>query len=218
MGTATLADGSAAMQCQSCHGGMANVGSSTRVGWLDQPNCQACHHDGKREISAVSSTGILKQWTDTRYASNPNSPVTGKSLFRTSKGHGNLQCEACHGATHAEYPSDHRNDNVLSQDVQGFAGTISQCTSCHKTQPLTGTGGPHGMHTIGATWVKEHHDMMPNGKSACAYCHGADYKGSPLSVAKVTRTYSHDGRTYTLSAGQKTSCVDCHSKLSVSWE
>lgn len=210
MGTATLTDGSMAMQCQSCHGGMANVGSSTRTGWLDQPNCQACHHDGKRELSAVSATGILRQWTDTRYATNPNSPMTGKSLYRTSKGHGNLQCEACHGATHAEYPSDHRNDNVLAQDVQGFTGTISECASCHKNVPLTATGGPHGMHTIGNAWVDRHGDVAENNTVACAYCHGADYRGGPLSVAKKTRSFSHDGKTYTLNAGQKVGCYDCH--------
>ena len=210
MGTAKLADGSMAMQCQSCHGTMSNVGSTTRTGWLDQPNCQACHHDGKRELSAVSSTGILKQWVDTRFATNPNVPGTGFSLYRFSKGHGNLQCEACHGSTHAEYPSDHRNDNVLAQDVQGFAGTISECSSCHKNVPLTATGGPHGMHTVGNAWVNGHENAAKSNRTACAYCHGSDYRGSGLSTAKKTRSFSHDGKTYTLTAGQKVGCYDCH--------
>lgn len=210
MGTATLVDGSQAMQCQSCHGSMSNVGSSTRTGWLSQPNCQACHHDGKRELSAVSSTGILKQWLDTRFATNPNTPAAGFSLYRFSKGHGNLQCEACHGSTHAEYPSDHRNDNVLSQDVQGFAGTISECGSCHKTVPLTATGGPHGMHTVGSAWVKGHENAAKNGAAACAYCHGADYRGSPLSTAKKARTFSAEGKTVSYTPGQKVGCYDCH--------
>lgn len=210
MGTATLADGSMAMQCQSCHGTMSNVGSTTRTGWLSQPNCQACHHDGKREISAVSSTGILKQWLDTRFATNPNVPGTGFSLYRFSKGHGNLQCEACHGSTHAEYPSDHRNDNVLAQDVQGFAGTISECSSCHKNVPLTATGGPHGMHTVGSAWVKGHESAAKNGTTACAYCHGADYRGSPLSTVKQARTFNADGKMVNFAVGQKVGCYDCH--------
>lgn len=210
MGTAKLADGSMAMQCQSCHGTMSNVGSTTRTGWLDQPNCQACHHDGKRELSAVSSTGILKQWVDTRFATNPNVPGTGFSLYRFSKGHGNLQCEACHGSTHAEYPSDHRNDNVLAQDVQGFAGTISECSSCHKNVPLTATGGPHGMHTVGSAWVKGHESAAEKGTAACAYCHGADYRGSPLSTVKKARTFNADGKTVNFSVGQKVGCYDCH--------
>jgi hypothetical protein len=38
-----------AQTCQNCHGNMKDVGNTARTGWLEQPNCQACHHDGKRE-------------------------------------------------------------------------------------------------------------------------------------------------------------------------
>lgn len=207
-GKATM--GKATMDCQACHSTMSKVGRAGRVGWLDQPNCQACHHDGKRELSAVSATGILKTWTDTRYASNPNTPATGFSLFRFSKGHGGLQCEACHGATHAEYPSSHRNDNLLSQDVQGRDGTIGECSSCHKSVPNTATGGPHGMHTIGSAWISQHEDVAENNASACAYCHGADYRGGPLSTVKKARSFNADGRTVNYAVGQKVGCYDCH--------
>ncbi len=210
MGNAVDAQGNATMDCQACHGSMSNVGRTGRVGWLDQPNCQACHHDGKRETAAVSSTGVLKKWQDTRYASNPDTPLAGFSLFRMSKGHGGLQCEACHGATHAEYPSSHSNDNLLAQDVQGRAGTIGECTACHKTVPLTTTGGPHGMHTIGSAWVSKHGDSAEHGASACAYCHGADYRGGALSTAKAARSFSVEGRTVKYTAGQKVGCYDCH--------
>jgi len=43
MGAAVAADGSMAMQCQSCHGGMRDVGATTRTGWLDEPRCDSCH-------------------------------------------------------------------------------------------------------------------------------------------------------------------------------
>ncbi len=210
MGNAVDAQGTPSMNCQSCHGSMANVGRHGRVGWLDQPNCQACHHDGKRETAAVSSTGVLKKWLDTRYATTPDTPQAGFSLYRMSKGHGGLQCEACHGATHAEYPSSHRNDNLLALDVQGRAGTIGECTACHKSVPLTATGGPHGMHTVGSSWVSAHHDYADHGASACAYCHGADYRGSALSTAKAARSFSVEGRTVSYAAGQKVGCYDCH--------
>jgi hypothetical protein len=210
MGNAVDAQGNATMDCQACHSGMSNVGRPGRVGWLDQPNCQACHHDGKRETAAVSGTGVLKKWQDTRYASNPDTPQAGFSLFRMSKGHGGLQCEACHGATHAEYPSSHRNDNLLAQDVQGRAGTIGECTACHKTVPTTATGGPHGMHTIGSTWVSKHGDSAEHGASACAYCHGADYRGGALSTAKAARSFSAEGKTVKYTAGQRVGCYDCH--------
>lgn len=210
MGSATLADGSAAMQCQSCHGNMSNVGRTGRVGWLEQPNCQACHHDGKRDLTAVSATGILRTWLDTRYATNANAPASGFSLYRFSKGHGNLQCEACHGATHAIYPSSHASDNVLSMDLQGRAGSVGECAACHKNVPLTADKGPHGMHTIGSAWVDKHGDYAERGTQACAYCHGADYRGGILSTAKTARSFSAEGRTVRYAAGQKVGCYDCH--------
>lgn len=46
-----------------------------------------------------------------RFGTNPHTPAPCKSLFRFSKGHGGLACSACHGSTHAEYPTPHRNDN-----------------------------------------------------------------------------------------------------------
>jgi hypothetical protein len=210
MGKATLANGQAAMSCQSCHGTMANVGSGTRVGWLDQPNCQACHHDGQRELTAVSSTGLLKKWLDTRFATNPDVPGTGFSLYRFSKGHGGLQCEACHGSTHAEFPSSHANDNVLANDVQGRSGTIGECSACHKTVPVTADQGPHGMHTVGSAWVSKHQSYAKSNRSACAACHGADFRGTVLSTVPVARSLNADGRTVNYTPGQKAGCYDCH--------
>lgn len=211
MGNATDASGNAEMGCQSCHGNMKAVGNPARVGWLAQPNCQACHHDGKRELSAVDATGKLKTPTDTRFATNPNKPAAGYSLYRFSQGHGKLQCEACHGATHAEYPSSHLNDNLQSIDLQGHAGTVSECAACHASVPLTSNGGPHGMHTVGSNWVGKHGDYAEgSGKSACAACHGADYRGSPLSQAKAARKFNVEGKSVSYSAGQAVGCYDCH--------
>lgn len=210
MGNAVQADGSLAMQCQSCHGGMAEVGSSGRVGWFDQPNCQACHHDGQREVSARTAAGALKSWSDTRYATEPDVPVAGFSLYRFSKGHGGLQCEACHGATHAEYPSSHRNDNLLALDVQGREGSIGECASCHASVPMTADGGPHGMHTLGSAWVGGHERYAERSRSGCAYCHGPDYRGSELSQVAAARSFRVEGRTVSYAAGQTVGCYDCH--------
>ncbi len=33
----------AGIQCQDCHGSMSDVGDPGRQGWLQEPNCQACH-------------------------------------------------------------------------------------------------------------------------------------------------------------------------------
>ena len=206
------------MQCQNCHGKMSNVGSSTRVGWLDQPNCQSCHHDGKRELSAVDSNNNPIRYnhpslTDTTFASNTDVPAVGYSLFRFSLGHGGLQCESCHGATHAEYASSHDNDNVLSIATQGYAGTIRECTSCHANLPINQTTmnfGPHRMHPVGQQWVTLHHDISKGHQAECSYCHGANYQGSPLSVVKITKTFNKGNGTVTFDPGHQVGCYDCH--------
>ncbi len=210
MGSATDAAGNAVMQCQSCHGHMSNVGSSGRSGWLDEPNCQACHHDGVRETSAIDpATNTLRHVVDTRFATLPDTPMTGKSLYRFSKGHGNLQCEACHGATHAVYPA-HTADNLLAQGIQGHAGTIGECSACHTTVPNTVTGGPHGMHPVGQGWVGSHGDVAEHNTAQCAACHGSNYRGTPLSETWVARSFSTEWGTKNFAKDHQVSCYDCH--------
>jgi hypothetical protein len=211
MGNAVDSAGNAVMGCQSCHGAMSAVGASTRVGWLQQPNCQSCHYSGKRETSALdSATGTLRQVADTRFATNPNVPANGYSLFRFSKGHGDLQCEACHGSTHAEYPSSHENDNVLSVSLQGYRGTVRECTSCHATVPNTSNGGPHGMHGTTSQWVGGHGDVAKRNRSECAYCHGADFKGTYLSEVRKAKSFLIENGNVNFVAGQRVGCYDCH--------
>lgn len=210
MGNAKNPDGSLAIECQSCHSTMTKVGSPRRTGWLQQPTCQACHHDGLRDLTAVDARGNVKQPADTRFATNANVPSTGYNLYRFSKGHGGLQCEGCHGATHAEYTSSHDGDNVQSNEVQGHTGTIAECTACHATVPVTSTGGPHGLHTIGSAWVGRHGDVAEQNRQACAYCHGADFRGGPLATTKSARSFNVEGRTVKYTAGQEVTCYDCH--------
>ena len=198
------------MNCQSCHGGMSVVGSPARIGWLNEPTCQSCHHDGVRELSGFTASGSPKTWADSRFASNQNTPAAGLNLYRFSTGHGGLQCESCHGATHAEYPSSHANDNVLSQDLQGHAGTVNECTACHVTVPNTVSGGPHGMHTTTSAWISNHRSAAKNNLAACAYCHGPIYQGTALSQVKMSKTFSTERGPKAYAPGQQVGCYDCH--------
>jgi hypothetical protein len=211
MGKATDSNGDAAMSCQSCHGSMAAVGSPLRAGWFDEPNCQSCHHDGQREVVGVDANGHPLGWSDMTFATNDDVPAAGYNLYRFSRGHGDLQCEACHGATHAVYPTSHDNDNLLSMDLQGHVGTVAECTVCHETMPSTTTGGPHGMHTMGQQWVERHGDIAEHNSQGCAYCHGSDYRGSFLSQIKTLKTFSlEDNQSISYDAGNIVSCYDCH--------
>ena len=215
MGAAVAPDGSLAIQCQSCHGGMAAVGGD-RTGWLDQPTCQACHtgtavrNAGQiRMTSALDESGALRNPVDTRFATELNAPAAGFSLYRFSRGHGGLACEACHGSTHAEYASSHDNDNAQSIRLQGHVGRLSECSVCHSVVPTQSVGGPHGMHPVGQQWVSSHGDYAEHGSGQCQDCHGADYRGTVLSRTFGDRTLSAFG-TKQLFRGATVGCYLCH--------
>jgi len=218
MGNPVNATGQHIMECQSCHGSMAAVGNKAREGWFDMPTCQACHHDGTRETVAINTDGTFKTWTDTRFASNTDTPAKGWSLFRFSTGHSNLQCEACHNSTHAEFtdkPSANGNQaNDISSAVkaQGYAAAIRECTVCHTTMPSSINGGPHGMHNLGQSWISGHHDAFgTEAKTTCYYCHGTTSSGSPLAVIKTTKTFNIGDRgTKTFAANEPVTCWSCH--------
>jgi len=217
MGKAVDTNGQSLMSCQSCHGNMAAVASPTRQGWFNEPTCESCHNSaapGKRAISGVNVSGKEIVPTDHTFATNANAPVPGLNLYRFSTGHGGLQCEACHGSTHAEYPSLHVDDNTQSIAVQGHSGTVAECKACHTTVPTTVNGGPHGMHTTGDAWVKSHEDANKNGTAttpSCAYCHGTTSAGTPLSAIKVAKTINADEfGTKNWPAGYQVSCFSCH--------
>ena len=219
MGAAvSTVDGSMLMQCQSCHGSMSTVGAATRTGWLNEPNCQACHtgdavsNSGQiRFIDGFDSPGHLRVPANTRFATTPNTPAPGISLYRFSIGHGGLQCSACHGSTHAEFPSSQPNDNLQSIALQGHVGKLAECTACHVTTPVTVTGGPHGMHPIDQSWVSSHGDVAEGNATQCQVCHNTNYSGTVLSHAQAARSFSlEEGGTKTFWRGQKITCYDCH--------
>jgi hypothetical protein len=220
MGASVAPDASLAIQCQSCHGTMSAVGAPTRVGWLNEPLCQSCHtgtatrNAGQlRYDSTFEASGQVRQAVEPTFATTPDAPAPGLSLYRFSTGHGGLKCEACHGSTHAEFPSIHENDNVTSLEHQGHVGMLVECGSCHGgTQPATIAGGPHGMHPVGQSWVSAHHDLIgENGDTTpCQACHGVDYRGTVLSRAKAARTLSGESGTKTVWAGFQIGCYTCH--------
>ena len=108
--------------CQDCHGSVSQVGHSIEQGrepWLEEPSCGSVQCHGAN------------------FAEEP-----GK-LFRQSRGHGGLFCSACHGSPHAILPSREARDNVQNIALQGHAGTLNNCATCHGITP-TGPG-PHGI-------------------------------------------------------------------------
>jgi hypothetical protein len=217
MGSAVMADGSMLMQCQSCHGSMSAVGDAGRTGWLQEPSCQQCHtgtatqNSGQiRYTSVFDASGAPRAAASTVFATTANVPAAGFSLYRFSTGHGGLQCAACHGSTHAEYPSAEANDNLQSIALQGHAGPIAECSACHATIPSPWNGGPHGMHPVGSSWVSQHDGVAGSNRAACQACHGTDYRGTVLSATFTNRSFSTERGTVTLAAGTLVGCYTCH--------
>ena len=99
------------LDCNSCHTSMAAVGSPTRRPWVDEPRCDSCHNKAGYEFEQPDT------------------------LYRDSKGHGNVHCAACHGSPHAITPTVQAADNVQAITLQDYPGTINKCTVCHKQQP-----------------------------------------------------------------------------------
>jgi hypothetical protein len=218
MGNAVAPDGARAIQCQSCHGNMLQVASPDRRGWIDEPRCQSCHtgtavqnRGAIRFESVFTEDNVLREPQDPTFATNSDTPVPGAALYRFSKGHGGIACEACHGPTHAEYPSSHENDNLQSIALQGHVGTLSECSTCHPQVPAVPNGGPHGLHPLGASWVQAHGELAEHGGvGPCRDCHGADYRGTELSRALGDRVLQTKFGTKVFWRGFQVGCYACH--------
>ncbi len=96
------------LNCINCHGGMEQISQNPNP-WLQEPRCDNCH-------------------TDPQYAQD-------QALYRFSKGHHGIYCEACHDSTHAIAPSREEKDAIKFINLQGYAGTLEKCTTCHLTKP-----------------------------------------------------------------------------------
>ncbi len=216
--------------CQDCHGEMSDVGhdftsGGSRVPWASEPACQSCHtgdavnpNHPAGAIVADDGLRLLQAYVD-----DPNNPIRvptsrfaeNEQLYRLSgtetstqgnQGHQGIMCEGCHGSTHAIWPNANpdANDNVAAIQLQGHAGTITECGTCHTGGLGLSQEGPHGLHEISpmsqnngqldpnATitfWNKEHEDAAG---PECKTCHGTDGLGTVLSRTFADRTLECD--------------------------
>ena len=163
--------------CGSCHTGYATDNLAGDPDVLVSPTDTLGNADGIRLLAAYR-TGDAKATpivpTNKAFAENtvttedmPGDPdaIGNPKLYRVSNGHGGLFCEACHGSTHAEWPTanPNANDNIPASQLQGHSGYIAECTVCHEPNdeslPL-GNNGPHGMHPVSDRYVKIDPDTL----------------------------------------------------------
>ena len=215
--------------CGSCHTGDASGNLTNRLGTLVNTVDTHGNSDGIRLRQAYLSgdakaTPIVP--TNKRFA-EPAIPASfngfanpgagNPKLYRVSTGHGGVFCEACHGATHAEWPNanPNANDNVAANQLQGHSGTIVECSVCHDNamDSRNTLDGPHGMHPVGESTSFArggHENMAKSDAAACAVCHGpgsrSTNKGTVLSLAKVDRNL----RGTVVHKGEPVGCSICH--------
>jgi hypothetical protein len=222
----------AGQTCDDCHGDMLAMGAEFELAdggyrepWADEPKCSACHTGhggdpvGAKAFDPSDPAATPIEVASSRFAENPG------TLYRNSlDNHAGIACEGCHGSPHAIWPNRNpdANDNVTASQLQGHAGTLSECTVCHEPNSFpNGTlQGPHGMHPVNdPNWIKSkgdfyHEDFVwQNGTDRCASCHGDDHRGTRLSRVAADRVLRDaDGVVRaTLSKGEIVSCDLCHS-------
>jgi len=213
----------------------AGADLTKRIPWANEPKCQSCHTGdavsnlGLTDANVIkSSDGIrlLQAWrtndatnatpilaTNKRFAEETANGNT--VLYRVSKGHSGVFCEACHGSTHAEWPvlpesgASIANDNMASIQLQGHTGKIIECTTCHAAGSLpVGLGGPHGMHPVGdSRFISNHKDIVSSQRANCRACHGQTGQGTVLSKVPVARTVG----SRSFAKGEQVTCTKCHS-------
>ena len=199
--------------------------------WVDLPRCQSCHTgDAVSYLSGVAGLVADPTWPfrlrqafatgdasastllalNTRFAENTN------TLYRFSKGHGGLVCEGCHGSTHAIWPNEvnSANDNEAAKKLQGYVGSIIECSVCHEpgSLPIT-TNGPHGLHNVNdSRWYDDgHEDAYEANKSGCKACHGLTLTGTSLAKMPTSRSFGiEDNKTYVYAKGDLVRCDRCH--------
>lgn len=208
--------------CQSCHTGDANSNLAGSNGTLVSPVDSAGKTDGIRLLQAWRSGDMTAKpivASNRRFAEQQVSDTNGtrQVLYRLSKGHEGIFCEACHGSTHAIWPDARpdANDNVAANQLQGHAGKIVECSTCHTGDLGVNLKGPHGMHPTGSAGVRfaegGHEDFAENNLQACAACHGSKGQGTVLSRMAVTRTFNvEDKGRVTLQKDTQVSCRACH--------
>jgi hypothetical protein len=206
----------------------ANDGNPRRP-WVDLPRCQSCHTGDAVEFLSVPNLVADRDWPfrlrqafatgdasaspllalNTRFAEDTD------TLFRFSKGHGGIACENCHGSTHAIWPNDTNaaNDNEAAKNLQGYAGTIIECSVCHESGSLPRTtNGPHGLHNINdSRWYDDgHEDAYEADKNSCKACHGLNLTGTPLAKMPTSRSFRVEDHTITYVKGDLVRCDKCH--------
>ena len=159
MGNAVAADGTMAIQCQNCHGSMSVVGVADRTGWLQEPTCQQLphRHGACRTAAQIRYTSALRSRRPAARGGRPDVcdrrqhagagaeplPVLERPWRPAVLGVPRLDARRVPvGAPERQPPEPRR-----CRDTSARSPSARRAT---RRSPTTISGGPHGMHPVGA--------------------------------------------------------------------
>jgi DmsE family decaheme c-type cytochrome len=177
--------------------------------------CLGCHED-------PAVVGIFK---------NPHgSPNDARAPF----GHGQLQCEACHGPGDAHARGKGKNRPAVIRFGRGsgtpVAAQNAQCQTCHNATTNHWSAGPHAQNDVGCADCHDSHKakdpvLMPAAQTdVCGTCHQAQKSAQhmpyrhPLVEGKMACTSCHQPHGTGTPAQLKRvstveTCTSCHTDL-----
>ncbi len=223
--------------CQSCHTGDAReknhpVGAMVAVDGIRLLRSYIEDYLNVAGYAGQVKVATMNQSPGSRFAENQAQNASGDIvdvLYRLSKGHGGVACESCHNSTHAVWPTQNllANDNVAAIQLQGHAGTIIECDTCHEGDLGVTLGGPHGMHPVGGGEFADggHEEIAESRANECRSCHGEKGEGTVLSKAAAPRSFMIEECEHgslcpgddeqkpflvNLNKGTEVSCTMCH--------
>jgi hypothetical protein len=95
-----------------------------RQAWINQPDCITCHEDFMKPGENSTAFNV---WNE-----------DFSELYRIRTDYAGIRCQACHGATHAEYPASNafgpNRDNIQPMQYQSAPypiGSNLKCETCH---------------------------------------------------------------------------------------
>ncbi len=198
-----------AMQCQSCHGDMSDgrrrrphrLARASRPARTATPAPRSATAARSATPRRSTTAERARQPADDTFATNPDTPAAGFSLYRFSIGHGGLQCEACHGSTHAEFPvvarQRQRPERSTSRGTPGCSPSAPPATARRRARPAAARTACTRSARAGSTTTKTAAKVT---QESCRACHGTDYRGTVLSRSQGDRTLTTDVRHQALLA------------------
>ncbi len=227
----------AMVECSTCHPagtlaltldgphGMHNVGDARWAAGghgafrkADPASCEACHGkdlagtvlsraSAERTYALPGRTVTIPKGTSVGCGTCHATHDTGLAWIAGAHGAAYdadpAGCRTCHGAslegTAQSTAAVDRSYTVGGNTYPIAAGTQVACATCHVG------------HATTLAWVDGGHGAGYAADPAdCALCHGADGKGSSMSVAAAARSYTVNGKTFSLASGATVACATCH--------